>query len=188
MLTLLLARDAALAALVQTWRLSWLDGPMWLLSAAGTAGTMWLAMAAVMAAWQPRLRGAAWQVVLAMVLSYWVVDGMAKPFVARSRPFVAAHSTSGVIGHVPETTSFPSGHAASAFAGAFVLGCAWPRRRAWLFLLAALIAVSRVYIGVHYPLDVAAGTLVGLGIGALVTGGRAWYIQGSPVAPAPVPR
>jgi membrane-associated phospholipid phosphatase len=69
-----------------------------------------------------------------------------------------------------------------------VLGCAWPRRRAWLFLLAALIAISRVYIGVHYPLDVAAGSLVGLGIGALVTGGRAWYSSGLSVAPASVPR
>jgi undecaprenyl-diphosphatase len=179
----LLANDAALAALVQTWRTGWLDGPMWLLSAVGTGGAIWLALAAVMAAWWPRLRGSAWQVVLALLLSYGVVDGVVKPLVGRPRPFVAARSAAAVIGHVPETMSFPSGHAASAFAGAFVLGCAWPRRRAWLFALAAFIAASRVYVGVHYPLDVAAGTVVGLGIGVLVTGGRAWYIQGSSVAP-----
>ncbi len=184
----LLAHDAALGALIQSWRIGWLDGPMWLLSAMGVAGSIWLALAAVMAAWQPRLRAAAWQVVLAIALSQLLVDGVIKPAIGRQRPFIAARSAAHVIGYLPQTASFPSGHAASAFAGAFVLGCAWPHRRAWLFALAAVIAFSRVYIGVHYPLDVAAGMLLGLGIGALVTGGRAWYSWGSSVAPASVPR
>ena len=184
----LLAYDARLQALIQSWRVSWLNEPMWVLSAMGVAGSIWLALAAVMAAWQPRLRGAAWQVVLAIVLSQFLVDGVIKPAIGRQRPFLAARSATHVIGYLPATASFPSGHAASAFAGAFVLGCAWPRRRAWLFMLASLIAFSRMYIGVHYPLDVAAGTLLGLGIGALVTGGRACYSWDLPVAPASVPR
>jgi undecaprenyl-diphosphatase len=69
-----------------------------------------------------------------------------------------------------------------------VLASALPRRRFWWFLLAALIAFSRIYIGVHYPLDVAVGVLVGLGVGVLVTGGTAWYTWGSAIAPPAVPR
>ncbi len=68
----------------------------------------------------------------------------------------------------PHTHSFPSGHAASSFACATVLAAAFPRLRVPLFVLAALIAWSRVYIGVHFPLDVLAGALIGVGIGLAV--------------------
>ncbi|MDY6776953.1 MAG: phosphatase PAP2 family protein [Candidatus Nanohaloarchaea archaeon] len=66
------------------------------------------------------------------------------------------------------TSSFPSGHAALAFALAPVLSQAAPSARIYLYLLAALIAISRVYLGAHYPSDVVAGAAVGLGAGLLV--------------------
>jgi undecaprenyl-diphosphatase len=55
----------------------------------------------------------------------------------------------------------PSGHATTAFAAAVVFSALWPRARTPLFVLAALIALSRVVIGSHYPTDVVAGTLLG---------------------------
>jgi membrane-associated phospholipid phosphatase len=64
--------------------------------------------------------------------------------------------------------SMPSGHAATAFAGAVALAYLWRRGAAWFFLLAAAIAFSRVYVGVHYPGDV----LVGAALGSVV--GLAW--------------
>jgi undecaprenyl-diphosphatase len=65
----------------------------------------------------------------------------------------------------PKDHSFPSGHAATSFAGATVLGFFAPRLRVPLYVLAAAIAYSRVYDGVHWPLDVIAGALFGFTIG-----------------------
>ena len=69
---------------------------------------------------------------------------------------------------LPESTSFPSGHAASAFAFATAAGQALPVAGGPLRVLAALVAYSRVHTGVHYPGDVVAGALVGSTTGGLV--------------------
>ena len=62
------------------------------------------------------------------------------------------------IGLVPAAASFPSGHAATAFAAAVAVALFYPRLGRPLLALAAVVALSRVYLGVHYLLDVAAGT------------------------------
>ena len=67
------------------------------------------------------------------------------------------------------THSFPSGHAATSFACAATLATFVSRRgQIVLYVLAAGIAYSRVYVGVHYPLDVAAGALLGVLVGLAV--------------------
>ena len=65
---------------------------------------------------------------------------------------------------VPHTHSFPSGHATTSFACATVLAAALPAWRAPLFVLAALVAFSRVYVGVHWPTDVVAGAVLGVAL------------------------
>ncbi|MGB2875159.1 MAG: phosphatase PAP2 family protein [Gaiellaceae bacterium] len=64
--------------------------------------------------------------------------------------------------HVPHSGSFPSGHAALAFACATVLASASRRLAVPAFALAAAIAWSRVYVGVHWPLDVLGGAVLGV--------------------------
>lgn len=63
---------------------------------------------------------------------------------------------------VPTTSSFPSGHAMSSFACAYVLARLAPRLAVPAFVLASAIAVSRVYVGVHYPLDILVGAVLGV--------------------------
>lgn len=75
--------------------------------------------------------------------------------VMRPRPAVEQ-----VVVHAPLTSSFPSGHATLAFALAAVLASEHGRR-AYFYAVASLVAVSRVYLGVHYPSDVVAGAALG---------------------------
>ena len=71
---------------------------------------------------------------------------------------------------VPTTSSFPSGHTSTSFACAYVISRLAPRLTVFVFVLAALIGFSRVYVGVHYPLDVLAGAVLGVAVAkALLT-------------------
>ena len=69
---------------------------------------------------------------------------------------------------MPSSTSFPSGHSASAFAFAIAVGAFLPGLGVPLRFLAAGVAYSRVHTGVHYPGDAVVGSLVGASIGGLV--------------------
>ncbi len=89
-----------------------------------------------------------------------------------SRPFIQ-HSV--VLRVSPETVSclahdgsFPSGHAVNAFMGAALIAQMLRRRRWMVYATAALVAYSRVYLGVHYPGDVIAGGMIGLCVTILI--------------------
>jgi membrane-associated phospholipid phosphatase len=108
-----------------------------------------------------RMRAAVWRAVMAVSLAMLLANILIKPLVGRERPFVHGPAASPLVWQ-PSTRSFPSGHAASAAAGALALARVWPPAAAPLTVLAALIALSRVALGVHYVGDVLAGILVGL--------------------------
>jgi undecaprenyl-diphosphatase len=65
---------------------------------------------------------------------------------------------------MPRSTSWPSGHSASAFAFASGVGAAWPQAGIPLGVVASLVAYSRVHTGVHYPSDTIAGTVCGVAL------------------------
>jgi len=70
--------------------------------------------------------------------------------------------------------SFPSGHTATAFGLAAVLGWLYPRGRVYFFCLAVLVAVQRMVAGAHFLSDVLVGAGLGVGLGIWFTGQRRW--------------
>jgi undecaprenyl-diphosphatase len=127
------------------------------LSHIGSYGIAWLTLA-VVAVWVLR-RPIVFPLVVIAYFGSGAVSDVIKLSVDRARP----------VDHplVPEPTShsFPSGHATTSFACASTLAPFVGRRRGTvLYVLAAAIAYSRVYVGVHYPLDVLAGALLGLAV------------------------
>jgi undecaprenyl-diphosphatase len=124
------------------------------LSRIGTLGLVWVVIAAVLALFWRR----PW-IFVSVVSADAVADllsGLGKDLVPRHRPFVTQ------LGPKTTTHSFPSGHSATSFACAMVLAAAAPRLRGLFYGLAALIAFSRLYNGDHFPLDVLAGSVLGL--------------------------
>jgi membrane-associated phospholipid phosphatase len=87
--------------------------------------------------------------------------------VGRPRPW-RRYPEPPTLGHVPRDPSFPSGHTAIAFACATMLSYYRPKLAPAFFLLAVAIGFSRVYVGVHYPLDVLGGAVLGLLCGGIV--------------------
>ena len=150
---------------------TWLTLVMLTASAAGRAGTVWLLIALWIALRSDA--GAAWRIALALLVTYTVVDGVLKPAIGRERPY-AAYTDVQIEGPQPASASFPSGHAAAAAAGALGVSRVWPTAQLGLWTLALLIASSRVYLGVHYPLDVLIGLLVGWACAYFVSGGMVY--------------
>lgn len=173
MLDALLRYDGLVRGWLTTHHTTTADLVMVTLSMAGRSGLLWLVLGAAIALTNRRLVPGVFQLTLAIGLASLIVDGVVKPAVARARPFEMAADTR-VIDRRPESGSFPSGHAANALAGAYVLARLWPAAAVPLWMLAVAVAFSRIYVGVHYPLDVMAGALIGLACGVLVVGGSRW--------------
>jgi membrane-associated phospholipid phosphatase len=132
-------------------------------SRAANYSKLWLASSAVLAvAGGPRGRDAAVDGLASVALTSAVGNGVMKPLARRRRPDRDTFNVpAGRQVTMPASRSFPSGHAASAFA--FAAGVAADAPQAGLILnaAAAVVAYSRVHTGVHYPGDVIAGSLTG---------------------------
>jgi undecaprenyl-diphosphatase len=105
--------------------------------------------------------------VAAAGLSADLISLALRQLIGRDRPFVLYPEPRPLV-HPPSSGSFPSGHASAAFACATVMAWASPRLAVPVYVLAAVVAWSRVYVGVHYPLDVLGGALLGTLVGMLV--------------------
>ncbi len=103
---------------------------------------------------------------LAGTLTASGLTAIIKPLVGRTRPCDALGWCSALVIRSPGGQSFPSGHAAGAFAFCTFLAARSPRLGAPTLLVAALIAWSRCVLGVHYPSDVIAGAALGAAVGA----------------------
>jgi undecaprenyl-diphosphatase len=111
-----------------------------------------------------RGRRVAVRTMAAMLVANALGEGPLKRYFKRRRPFHDVHDHI-VVGTRTLDTSFPSGHSASSFAAATSLAAAYPRFAAVFLATAAGVGFSRVYLGHHYPSDVAAGAAVGMALG-----------------------
>lgn len=125
----------------------------------GSGGAVWIAILLILLLRKNTRRyGITGVVSLAAATAiYFVLNRI----VRRTRPFLAVKGLA-MLGSKPLNYSFPSGHTTSAFAVAVIVFLCLPRKFGIpALILAALIAFSRLYIGVHYPTDVLAGFLIG---------------------------
>jgi len=104
--------------------------------------------------------------ILATMLAYFAGEIGIKNLVRRARPqFNIAEAV--LPFDSADSFSFPSGHTTIAFAAAYIFSRKH-KKKAWIYyLLAAVIAFSRVYLGRHYPGDVIGGIILGLSVGYL---------------------
>jgi membrane-associated phospholipid phosphatase len=157
------ALDVAVYAAIAASPTSTLDRGLTALSRAADHSKLWLGAASLLAAaGGTRGRRAAVSGLASIAVTSGVVNLALKPLGGRRRPDRALHRVP-IARHVdmPSSTSFPSGHSASAFAFASGVGRAFPAAGAPLHAVAALVAYSRVHTGVHYPIDAIAGGILG---------------------------
>ena len=139
-----------------------LNGFFYTLTLIFTGGTAWYALMGAVSMRHQRL---GWRMVretaLPLALAIWLVEYPIKLYFRRHRPFITIVQAI-VIGKKPGSWSFPSGHSATAFAGAWLFSQYFRRQRGLLYTLASLVAFSRVYLGDHYPGDVVSGSSLGV--------------------------
>ncbi len=144
-----------------------LDAWLRALSRSADKSVLWLAIAGTMLAFGgPKARRAAFSGIASIGIASSTVNIVAKQAFHRRRPDRAGIGVP-LTRHVsmPSSTSFPSGHSASAFAFAEGVATSEPVLGAALRVLAAAVAYSRVHTGVHFPGDVLAGVLIGMTAG-----------------------
>lgn len=131
-------------------------------------GIVWLLLGVVLF-FIPRTRKAGFMVLVGFVGVSFVNHYILKAIVNSPRPFVKNPQFLDFIKSInmfiPDSSSFPSGHAAVSFSSAVILTMMYKSKGAWAFLPAVIISFSRVFLCVHYPMDVIGGAMIGIIVG-----------------------
>ena len=143
-------------------RQDWLTPVMRIITMFGDYGAFWIATCIVLLCIPKTRVKAGIPASGAMALNAVLTNLWLKRVVDRVRPFVRFPELT-VLTKIPGDASFPSGHTAASFAVAAAIYMAGYRKMGrFLYVFAALIGASRLYLGVHYPTDVIAGAIVGV--------------------------
>lgn len=127
----------------------------------GNGGAVWIGLTILMLI-LPRTRKIGFMTTLSLIGTLLVNNVFLKNVVNRTRPYEVIEGLTYLV-RAPIDSSFPSGHSACSFAVACVMYRRLPKRYGVpALILAVLIAVSRLYVGVHYPSDVLFGTISGI--------------------------
>jgi diacylglycerol kinase family enzyme/membrane-associated phospholipid phosphatase len=148
------------------------DDGLKVLTTSANHSLLWFTIAALLASKRGATRRAALRGVLAIGGASFTANLIAKPLAPRRRPAADALPNFRTIPNPPSSSSFPSGHAASAAAFATAVTLESRAAGAVIIPVAAIVAYSRIHVGVHWTSDVVVGALLGSGI-ALAT--RRWW-------------
>ena len=165
--------DVAVYAAIAATPTPAMDVALRRLSRAADHSKLWIACSALSAAFGgERGRRAAAAGLASIAVTSAVVNLVLKQLGNRRRPDRGAYAVP-VTRQVdmPSSTSWPSGHAASAFAFTTGFGGVWPEAGIPLSVIASLVAYSRVHTGVHYPADTIAGALSGMALAQPIVAG-----------------
>jgi membrane-associated phospholipid phosphatase len=167
------ALDRQLFDLVATTDSAVLDRVLPRLSLAANYGRLWMGIAAVLVlTGRPDARRAAIHGMTSLAVASATANVLAKGVFPRGRPHLAGVPVVRRLVRAPVTTSFPSGHSASAVAFATAASMEMPVLTVPLGVLALAVSVSRVATGAHYPSDVVAGMALGAAVAGLTR--RCW--------------
>lgn len=142
----------------------------------GDFGLIWLLIGFSRAAASDRQIPAAVRIGSVLAVESVLVNGVVKSVFKRERPVVEVDRPYKL--RVPLTTSFPSGHSSSAAVAAMLLSEHSRVKPVW-WVLAGLVASSRVYVRIHHASDVVGGLAVGLALGTAAR--KAWPLDRGPV-------
>ena len=156
----------------EVFKNKFLDFFMPIVTKLGDAGIIWI-LTAVVLLFMPKFRKVGATMGLALCLGLLIANCGLKPLVQRVRPYDYLFNTTGenikLLVAAQSDFSFPSGHTLASFESATVLLIANRRLGVYAMVLAVIIALSRIYLFMHYPSDVLFGALLGVGIGFLAT-------------------
>lgn len=147
-----------------------LDAVMPVITVLGNGGIFWIALSVVLML-IPKYRKAGFSMGAALLMGLLLCNLTLKPLVARIRPYDYQlehfHVTIQLLISTPHDYSFPSGHTIASFEAATALLLHHKKLGIPAMVIAALVAFSRLYLYVHYPTDVIASILLGVGLAFL---------------------
>jgi len=138
-----------------------LDPVMWFITHLGST-IFWLGIAAFL--WAVKRKREAVLLAIGIIIGGLVLLPV-KILIPIARPYLVVQGARAL--DFEGGGSFPSGHSKNGFTAAAVLGSRWKKLRLPLYILACLIAISRIYVGLHWPSDVIVGSIVGWIIGEI---------------------
>lgn len=157
--------DLSVLWAIQSVKCGFMDSIMAFFSYIGEKGAIWLAIGVVFCIFK-KTRAAGVMMLCAMTLGLLLGEFGIKNIVCRPRPFVVCPELPMNISQ-PSGYSFPSGHTTASFAAATAIAFGNKKFAVPAFLLAFLIAFSRLYNCVHFPTDVICGALLGIALAVI---------------------
>lgn len=142
-------------------RAPWMDSVWLFITHLGDEGILWIVMGIILLFWK-KTRPIGFTVLISLLFDFLIINVALKDLVSRPRPFVVNEAIQPLITDVSPYRSFPSGHSGGSFSAMFAL-YRWVPKKLGIpaLVLAAFVALSRLYVGVHHPTDILTGCVIG---------------------------